>query len=102
MDSRYNKLVGSVLCILLVAFMAAFTATNMIHPKEIPVLINYSDTATTMLFGVDDNGWETSESGKDVYTYWMEGWKVGDKFTDAAGNDLPKTTVIWSYKEIKQ
>ena len=73
------------------------------NPKQdtIRVVMLYSDTALTDLYGVDEDGNDFTEIGFDEYCYWRHGYKVGDFYLDADKKRIPKTNVVWFYKPIK-
>jgi len=78
-----------------------FSKVVYCQQDTIPVIMLYSDTVLTDLYGVDDEGMEYSELGFDEYAYWMRGFKVGDNYLDADKKRLPISCVVWIYKTIK-
>lgn len=91
---------------------------NMCYGQQdtVKVIMLYSDTAITELVGVDEFGEEYTVNGLDEYTYWRKGFIVTKQtyssplgmyvesnvyFLDADKKPIPKTNVVWQYKEIR-
>jgi len=86
--------------IALILFLIC-SKTTYCQKDTIPVIILYSDTALTDLYGVDEDGMEYYELGFDFNTYWMRGFKVCNNYLDADKKKLPNSYVIWIYKPVK-
>lgn len=67
----------------------------------IKVVMLYSDSAITTLYGIGENGEEYEEFGLDVFCYWKKGYKVGNEYLDIDKKRVPSSNIIWFHKKLK-
>lgn len=86
---------------LILLALSIFFNSYCYSQDTIKVIMLYSDTALTDLYGVDEDGMEYSELGFDEYSYWRRGYMVGELFLDEKKNRIAKTNIVWFYKKLK-
>ncbi len=83
--------------LVLLLFVSSFAYSQ----DTVKVIMLYSDTALTDLYGVDDEGMEYIEIGFDEACYWRRGYLVGELFLDEDKQRIPSSNIVWTYKKIK-
>ncbi len=106
--------------VIAIILFLIFSNVCYCQQDTVKVVMLYSDTALTDLYGVDDEGNEYTEIGFDENSYWRFGYVVrqfikdgwdGDRqifahwadmyLLDADKVRIPKTNVVWFYKTVK-